>query len=482
MRWNIRTQRETDGTEPIHRTGYTEPAAYLTISHQSFSAQRLRLGDLGRGPEPALVRPVAASSLDSLSTVRSSIGCFAARRSMEEILGTYGWDDHWSALFARFADGDVQPGRIVRQDRAAPLVATSLGLVHLPVRRNVGALTVGDWVVVEDGEVIVDLLDRSSLLRRHDPEADQQLLAANVDVVAMVFGPDRPLKAGRVFRTRTQIWDAGAVPLVVLTKTDLVEDDSGIDALIGRVHEIDPLLDVVAVSCVTGAGLDALRRHVDGRTLALVGESGAGKSTLVNALVGRRGRDPCRPFEPPTTGVVTRPPHESCTRYLAEACSSTRPGCARSASGPTSRAVDSVFPEIEEHALACRYRDCTHGPEPGCAVQAAVAGGLVSAERFAAWESLRQEAAAAALRADKHGRACRRTPFWPGRQELQAFQERRLTTGSAATPLRCSRRGPMPHLRSRSLRCHRRPRCAEVPHRPGVRGPLGTPPGTRLGP
>ncbi len=120
---------------------------------------------------------------------------------MEEILGTYGWDDHWSVLFARFADGDVQPGRIVRHDRAAPLVATSLGIVHLPARRNVGALTVGDWVVVEDGEVIVDFLDRSSLLRRRDPGADDQLLAANVDVVAMVFGSDRPLKAGRLFRT-----------------------------------------------------------------------------------------------------------------------------------------------------------------------------------------------------------------------------------------------------------------------------------------
>ena len=111
-------------------------------------------GVSGRGPEPALVRggsrwwPVAASSRDSLSTVGSSHRG-AARRPMEEILGTYGWDDHWSALFARFADGDVQPGRIVRHDRASPLVVTSLGLVHLPARRNVGALTVGDWVVVE---------------------------------------------------------------------------------------------------------------------------------------------------------------------------------------------------------------------------------------------------------------------------------------------------------------------------------------------
>ncbi len=147
------------------------------------------------------------------------------------MLGAYGWDDRWAALFARFAESDTQPGRIVRQDRATPLVATATGLVHLPVRRNVAALTVGDWVVVEDGVVIVDLLERSSLLRRRDPGGVEQLLAANVDVVAMVFGADRPLKAGRIFRTRTQIWDSGAAPLVVLTKTDLIEDDGGVDAL-----------------------------------------------------------------------------------------------------------------------------------------------------------------------------------------------------------------------------------------------------------
>ena len=322
---------------------------------------------------------------------------------VDAMLAAYGWGDRWAALFAGLAHGDTQPGRIVRHDRGAPLVATSHGLVRLPVRRNVGALTVGDWVVVEDGEVIVDLLERSSLLRRHDPGADEQLLAANVDVVAMVFGADRPLKAGRLFRTRSQIWDAGAVPLVVLTKADLLDDDAALDALFGRLHAIDPLLDVVAVSCVTGAGLDGLRRYVDGRTLALVGESGAGKSTLVNALVGdevasvsavratdHRGRHTTtsRQLHPlPGGGVLV-----------------DTPGLREVGLWTDASTVDAVFPEIEEHAVACRYRDCSHGSEPGCAVRAAVAAGQVSAERFAAWESLRQEAAAAALRADEHGR------------------------------------------------------------------------------
>ena len=327
----------------------------------------------------------------------------AGTGNVDAMLGAYGWDDRRAALFARFADGDTQPGRIVRQDRATPLVATANGLVHLPVRRNVAALTVGDWVVVEDGEVIVDLLERSSLLRRRDPGGDEQLLAANVDVVAMVFGADRPLKAGRIFRTRTQIWDSGAVPLVVLTKTDLIENDGGVDALIDRVREIDPLLDAVAVSCVTGAGLDNLRRQVDGRTLALVGESGAGKSTLVNALVGgevasvstvratdHRGRHTTtsRELHPlPGGGVLV-----------------DTPGLREVGLWTDESTVDAVFPEIEEYAVECYFRDCTHESEPGCAVRAALAAGDMSIERFAAWESLRQEAAAAALRADEHGR------------------------------------------------------------------------------
>jgi ribosome biogenesis GTPase len=341
---------------------------------------------------------------------------------MDAMLGAYGWDDRWSALFARFSDGDNQPGRIVRHDRSAPLVATSGGLAHLPVRRNVGALTVGDWVVVEGGEVIIDRFERSSLLRRRDPGADEQLLAANIDVVAMVFGADRPLKAGRLFRTRTQIWDAGAVPLVVLTKTDLIEnDDGGVDALIARVHEIDPLLDVVPVSCVTGAGLDDLRSHVGGRTLVLVGESGAGKSTLVNALVGgdvvavsavratdHRGRHTTtsRELHPlPGGGVLV-----------------DTPGLREVGLWTDESSVDAVFPEIEEHAVACHYRDCTHGSEPGCAVRAAVAGGQVSPERFAAWESLRQEAAGAALRADEHGRRAAERRFGRAVKNYKRFK------------------------------------------------------------
>jgi ribosome biogenesis GTPase len=311
----------------------------------------------------------------------------------------YGWSDRFAALLVAVPSASARPGRIARHDGHALSVATSDGIVQLHARRTVAPLTVGDWVVIDDG-VIVDLLPRTSLLRRRDPGSGEQLLAANVDVVAMVFGGDRPIKAGRLFRTRTQIWDAGATPLVVLTKTDLLDS---VDHAVARVLEIDPLLDVVAVCSPRGDGLDALRRHVTDRTLVLIGESGAGKSTLVNALVGegvaavsavrehdRRGRHTttARQLHPlPGGGVLIDTPGLREVGLFADEA-----------------AVDATFPEIEELALDCSFRDCAHGPEPGCAVHEALADGRLSNERYDAWVALRREAESAARRADEHER------------------------------------------------------------------------------
>ena len=349
-----------------------------------------------------------------------------ATASIQNMLATYGWNDHWSELFAKTSDSTRQPGRIVRNDRTTPLVALESGLVHVPVRRDLDALTVGDWVVVENSEVISGVLERSSLLRRRHPGADEQLLAANVDVVAMVFGADRPLKSGRLFRTRTQIWDSGAMPLVVLTKCDLAENDGGVDELIKRVHAIDPLLDVVAVSCVTGAGINDFRSKVDGQTLALVGESGAGKSTLVNSLVGgevaavssvrvvdHRGRHTTtsRELHPlPGGGVLV-----------------DTPGIREVGLWTDESSVDAIFPEIETHAVDCHYRDCTHASEPNCAVRGAVDRGEISGERFAAWSSLREEAAAASLRADTHNKRAEERRMARAIRNYKKLKKGRLT-------------------------------------------------------
>lgn len=217
----------------------------------------------------------------------------------------------------------------------------------------------------------------------------------------MVFGADRPLKAGRLFRTRTQIWDAGAEPLAILTKSDLVELVDGADPRLAQVHELAPWLDSIAVSATTGQGLQELRERVGGRTLVLLGESGAGKSTLLNALVGGdlaavaavRAQD-------------HRERHTTTTRKLHPLPDGgvliDTPGLREVGLWTDESAVDAAFAEIDD--LAEGFRDCTHGDEPGCAVHAALEAGELSAERFAAWAALRREAASAALRSDEHER------------------------------------------------------------------------------
>jgi ribosome biogenesis GTPase len=187
-------------------------------------------------------------------------------------------------------------------------------------------------------------------------------------------------------------WDAGAVPVVVLTKADLSD---GVDEIVAEVREAVQEVDVLVVSATDGTGLEDVRAAARDRTVVLLGESGAGKSTLVNALVGD---------DVAATGAVragdSKGRHTTTTRQLHPL-----PGGGVLLDSPGIRAVglwvdpdavDAVFPDIEGLAADCRFRDCAHDEEPGCAVRAAVASDQLSADRFAAWRAMRREAMAAA--------------------------------------------------------------------------------------
>ena len=195
-------------------------------------------------------------------------------------LARWGFGDRWAALAA--ATPDARPGRVVRCDGASLLVATADDVAHHHRRSEVADVAVGDWVLIDGDDVVTEVLPRASLLRRRDPGGGDQPLAANVDVVGIVCGLDRPVRIGRVRRTVALAWDAEASPLVVLTKTDLADPAEAMAAI----EADDPMLDVVAVSAHTGAGVDALRERLGDGTVVLLGESGAGKSTLANALAG----------------------------------------------------------------------------------------------------------------------------------------------------------------------------------------------------
>ena len=313
-------------------------------------------------------------------------------------LTALGWSDRWQPYLP--SDGAGLPGRILRHDGAAVLVATETGTHHVHLRPSTEPLAVGDWIVTSEGYVD-DVLPRSSLLRRRDPSTgDSQLIAANVDIVGIVCGLDRPVKTGRIQRFMTLAWDAGASPLVVLSKADLVEDPS---EAVTTVLDWDPGADVVVVSATSADGVSELLERCADRTLVLVGESGAGKSTLVNALAG-------------TTLAETRHVrsgdhkgrHTTTSRQLHLLAGDCRlidtPGVREVGLSTDVATVDDVFADIAELADTCRFGDCGHRGEPGCAVQAAVEDGDLSEDRLESWERLRREALAAEIRADPAAR------------------------------------------------------------------------------
>ena len=302
-----------------------------------------------------------------------------------------GWDDHWAELaddvLATVVDGF--PGRVVRQDRGWVQVAAADGVRSARTRADrVGTPVVGDWVIVVDDEV-ADVLTRRNALRRADPVGEgEQVLAANLDRVLVVLGLDRPLKAGRVQRAVAQAWDADAEPIAVLTKADLVDDPVAVVAEVANEH---PGLDVVAVSSRTGAGIDELRAAIAGGTVVLLGESGAGKSTLLNAL----GDDTLA-----ETGEVrahdAKGRHTTTRRELHLLAGGglvvDTPGVRAIGLYAVPEAIDAAFRDIEDLTEQCRFTDCAHQYDDGCAVLAAVAAGELDAERLATYRDMQDEA------------------------------------------------------------------------------------------
>jgi ribosome biogenesis GTPase len=315
-------------------------------------------------------------------------------------LRPYGWDERWAEAYRAVATEASAPGRVLRHDGVAVVVARPDRIDHVALGNLGEPLAVGDWLSVEL-DTAVHLLPRSSLLRRSIGDgASEQLLAANVDVVAIVAGLDRPVKAGRLERFVALATDAGAEPLIVLTKADLVASPQAhVDAVTASVPDAEVLL----LATKAGEGVAELAERVRDRTVVLVGESGAGKSTLVNALIGD---------DVAATGDVrevdSKGRHTTTSRNLhllpAGGVLIDTPGIRSVGLWTDAETVAASFADVEELAEDCRFRDCAHGAEPGCAVQGAIATGELDQRRLDAWVAMRREADAAMLRADEHAR------------------------------------------------------------------------------
>jgi ribosome biogenesis GTPase len=326
-----------------------------------------------------------------------------------------GWNEYFAALFESYRAGGLSPARVTAQHRDRCLAAGDMGEVwaevsgrfrHQTTDRS-GYPAVGDWVALEPigrnrGIIHAVLERRSAFIRKAAGElTEAQVVAANVDTVFLVTGLDGDFNLRRIERYLTAAWDSGASPVVVLNKCDLCED------LAEAVLEVEAIAlgaPVAAVSARDGANLDVLRRYLaPSKTAALLGSSGVGKSTLINRLLGE---------ERLPTGTVreddSRGRHVTSRREMivlpGGALLIDTPGMRELQLWVDDESLARAFDDVENLAARCRFADCRHEAEPGCAVREALTNGALDAGRFKSYLKQRRELRHLALKLDSRAR------------------------------------------------------------------------------
>ncbi len=318
-------------------------------------------------------------------------------------LKTLGWNSFFKEHFAGIEEKGLVPARVVEEmkgfhkvrDTQGEYLAEISGKIRFQAEEREDLPAVGDWVAIalraEEGRARIQwiLPRRTKLSRKVAGKAQsEQIVATNVDTVFLVSSLNRDLNARRIERYLAAVWESGARPVVLLNKADLCDDAA---ALAAEVEEVVLGVPVHVLSASEGIGIPAVQKYlVEGETAAFVGSSGVGKSTIINALAGeemlrvqtvREGDD--------------RGKHTTTARQMiflpGGGIVIDTPGMRELQLWEIDEGVQQTFEDIEAFALECKFRDCGHSGEPGCAVEAAIRGGELQRERLENFKKLKAE-------------------------------------------------------------------------------------------
>lgn len=320
-------------------------------------------------------------------------------------LAALGWGPRFEGAFAELGAPNVVPARVALEHthiyrlitESGELLARVSGRLRHHAEARADFPAVGDWVAVElpveggDARIraVLPRFSRFSRRAAGDP-TEEQIVAANIDVVFLVSGLDHDFNHRRIERYLVVAWESGATPVIVLNKADLVEE---LEPMLDDVRSIAPGVDIHAVTCHVPGSVDVLRPYIgQGQTGALLGMSGVGKSSIVNQLLGQeliRTRD-VRIHD-------SRGRHTTTARQLVmlpgHGVLIDTPGMRELQLWDTGESMAGTFADIEAFAEQCRFRDCQHQSEPGCAVRAAVDGGELASVRLESFHKLAAEQA-----------------------------------------------------------------------------------------
>ncbi|GKY86973.1 ribosome small subunit-dependent GTPase A [Sinisalibacter aestuarii] len=307
-------------------------------------------------------------------------------------LSSLGWSADFLRQLAIDEIGVLPPARVsaVHRDRLDVLTETGSMSLHLPPGLTTGEVAVGDWVLVDpDRARVARVLDRKSLLHRRAAGVDarDQLIAANVDTLFIATSMNADFNPARLERYLALAYDGGVAPVFVLTKADLCDDPAPFHAALRQIAAAVP---VVTLDARDGTTVLALADWCGpGQTVALLGSSGVGKSTLATTLTGA---------EIATQGIReddAKGRHTTTSREFHPLAQGgwliDTPGMRALRLAGVEAGIDAVFDDIAELAGQCRFSDCQHESEPGCAVQAAITTGALDPDRLGRWQKLRRE-------------------------------------------------------------------------------------------